>query len=90
MPFRHFLQQFRQPLGTAHLEWLKRTPNDGLIRLLMLSEESILATTPEAIEEVMNIKSYDFQKPAHLRSGWVSAKTVPLTVADHLDLMHSV
>ncbi|ETS86322.1 hypothetical protein PFICI_00150 [Pestalotiopsis fici W106-1] len=33
----------------------------------MLSEESIIATTPEAIEEVMNIKSYDFQKPAHQR-----------------------
>jgi cytochrome P450 len=54
-------------MGTAHLDWVKQTPNDGLIRVLILTREVLLVTNPKAVDELMNIRSYDFQKDPEQR-----------------------
>ena len=50
-------------------EWIKSTPNDGLIHFLGFGQRGskLILTTPETIAEVLNNKAYDWEKPWRAR-----------------------
>jgi cytochrome P450 len=49
--------------GEPYRKWLHSTPNNGLIRFrVLLNEERVLLTSPQALREVLVTKAYVFQK----------------------------
>lgn len=53
-----------------HQEWINSIANDGLIYYTsVLNAERILLTSPQALNEVLTTKSYEFIKPSLLRNG---------------------
>jgi cytochrome P450 len=64
----HALTMFSRPAGVWHLRIMKETPNDGLIRTLgFFHSDTLLATSPEALADVLVHKNYDFEKPPWVR-----------------------
>jgi len=65
----HGLSIFKKPIGSAHLKFIKETPNDGLIYIIgFFHETRVLLTSPAALAEVLVHKSYDFEKPPFIRT----------------------
>lgn len=65
-----FKRILEEPSGVPHQEWTNSIPNDGLILYTsLLNAERLLLTSPQALNEVLTTKSYDFVKPAFLRNG---------------------
>lgn len=59
-----------EPTGEPHKDWINNIPNEGLIYYTtILNEGRLLVTSPQALSEVLTIKSYDFIKPQTLRNG---------------------
>lgn len=66
----HFAIIAKEPTGTPHRRWLNEVPNDGLIYYrALLNQERLLITSPQALSEVLTLKSYDFIKPQMVRNG---------------------
>lgn len=60
----------KEPSGVPPRRWASEIPNNGLIRYLHLfNRERLLLTSPQALSEVLTVKSYDFVKPELLRIG---------------------
>lgn len=60
---------FKKPIGSAHLQMMRDTPNDGIIYIKGFFHESrLLLTSPAALAEVLVHKSYDFEKPPWVRT----------------------
>ncbi|OJD40427.1 cytochrome p450 [Diplodia corticola] len=58
-----------RPPGGEFLNWVKTIPNDGLIRFRgFFNVDRIIPTHPRTIADVLVHNSYDFEKPARLRS----------------------
>lgn len=55
-----------RPPGVNLIKWMRTVPNEGIIAFTGLFHLSIrlLATTPEAISDVLNTNAYDWEKPA--------------------------
>lgn len=82
-PFRHLPQPkggslfngqwttlIKEPSGIPMRRWINEIPNDGLIYYRHLfNRDRLLVTSPKALAEVLQTKSYDFVKPDLLRSG---------------------
>lgn len=59
---------FQRPPGQPHLDIMKSTPNNGIIRVLgFFHADRLILTSPAALADVLVNKTYDFEKPA-----WVS------------------
>ncbi|TAQ86556.1 hypothetical protein B7494_g5114 [Chlorociboria aeruginascens] len=59
-----------EPSGAPMADWVNSIPNNGLMRYLgILNSERIIATSPEALREVLSTNSYDFCKPPELATG---------------------
>ena len=58
-----------RPPGKRIQEWIRDTPNDGLIhfRAFFHYHSRLIPTTPETLAEVLNAKAYDWHKPAPAR-----------------------
>ncbi|KAI9890484.1 MAG: hypothetical protein M1814_003968 [Vezdaea aestivalis] len=56
--------------GAPMQEWINTIPNDGLIYYRgLFNSDRIMPTSPQALSEILNQKSYDFVKPAQVREG---------------------
>lgn len=69
-----FMGQFKrirtEPSGAPMVDWVDEIPNQGLLRYLAIfNAERIIITSPKGLSEVLTTKSYDFQKPYHVRAG---------------------
>ena len=65
----HGIDILRRPPGQAHLNIMKATPNDGIIRVLdFFHTDRLLVTSPAALADVLVNKSYDFEKPPWTRA----------------------
>jgi cytochrome P450 len=59
----------RQPPGSHFLEWIKQTPNDGVLLLRSFFHRNrLLLTKPKALADVLVAHPYDFEKPARIRN----------------------
>jgi hypothetical protein len=66
----HYGRIFKEFTGMPQRDWIDTVPNDGVILYRWLfNEPRVLVTNPKAIGEVLVQKSYEFVKPARLRSG---------------------
>lgn len=61
----HLVQEFAKPAGSTFRHWVDTVPNSGLIyfRGFLQGFPRLLLTSPEALQEVLVTKSYDFEKP---------------------------
>ncbi|KAL1601012.1 hypothetical protein SLS59_005680 [Nothophoma quercina] len=60
---------FQRPPGQAHLNIMKTTPNEGIIRTLgFFHTDRLIVTSPAALADVLVNKSYDFEKPPWSRA----------------------
>lgn len=51
------------------LDWMRTIPNDGLIHFrTILNRSIVLATSHQALLDVMNTNTYDFEKPWLVRN----------------------
>lgn len=69
--FGHGFPWIRQlPLGTLILKWIQEVPNEGLIsfRTFFHLGDCLIATSPEAVMEIVNNHSYDWAKAAPTRN----------------------
>jgi cytochrome P450 len=65
----HGFTMFKRPSGSAHLQMMKDTPNDGIILIRGLFHDSrLLLTSPAAMADVLVHRSYDFEKPPWTRT----------------------
>lgn len=65
----HGIIMFQRPPGQAHLNIMKATPNDGIIRTLgFFHTDRLILTSPAALADVLVNKSYDFEKPPWSRA----------------------
>lgn len=65
----HGIIMFQRPPGQAHLNIMKATPNDGIIRILgFFHTDRLILTSPAALADVLVNKSYDFEKPPWSRA----------------------
>lgn len=54
--------------GANILRWITEIPNDGLLRTTSIDcSDLLITTTPQAMADVMNHNSYDFEKPIRAR-----------------------
>jgi hypothetical protein len=61
---------FKEPSGQPARRWIREIPNNGLIRYHhAMNSERVLVTTPKALAEVLVAQSYEFIKPAQLKTG---------------------
>lgn len=68
--YGHWRTLLKEPSGIPQRRWANEIPNDGLIRYLHLwNHERLLVTSPKGLAEVLTTKSYEFIKPALLRTG---------------------
>ena len=82
----HWNTLLKEPSGIPQRRWANDIPNDGLIRYLNLwNDERLLVTSPKGLAEVFTTKSYDFVKPALLRSGIGRVLGVGLLLAEGED-----
>ncbi|KAK4936808.1 hypothetical protein LTR10_022397 [Elasticomyces elasticus] len=66
----HWMTLLKEPSGIPMRRWANEIPNNGLIRYLHLfNRERLLLASPQALSEVLTLKSYDFVKPELLRLG---------------------
>ena len=64
-----FAKIFREATGDPQLQWVDTIENRGLIRYLeFLNAERIIPTKPTVLHEVLQSKSYIFEKPALIRN----------------------
>ncbi|KAJ8106899.1 hypothetical protein OPT61_g9238 [Boeremia exigua] len=64
----HGLILFQRPPGQAHLNMIKATPNNGIVRAIgFFHTERLIVASPAAVADVLVNKSYDFEKPTWLR-----------------------
>ncbi|GAM83041.1 hypothetical protein ANO11243_010270 [Dothideomycetidae sp. 11243] len=50
--------------GEPYRQWINSTPNNGLIKFrVLMNQERLLLTSPEALREVLVTKAYQFVKP---------------------------
>lgn len=65
----HGFSSFETPPGYNFQEWMNKVPNQGLIhfRGFFHCGSTLLATTPEVLQEVLNTHAYDYEKPATAR-----------------------
>lgn len=56
---------YKEPTPPQIVEWIKKTPNNGLVRYYGIGgTQRVLLTSPDAVREVMVTKRYEFfQKP---------------------------
>lgn len=71
--FRPFLGHgaimFQRPPGQAHLDIMKSTPNNGIIRIFsFFHAERLILTSPAALADVLVNRCYDFEKPPWSRA----------------------
>lgn len=65
-----FNRILKEPTGVPHQEWINSVPNDGLIYYTSLFNGArLLPTSPQALNEVLVTKNYEFIKPQMLRNG---------------------
>jgi cytochrome P450 len=65
----HGLLNFQRPPGAALLKMMKETPNEGIILFRsFFHTDRLLLTSPAAIADILVHKSYDFEKPAWVRT----------------------
>lgn len=65
----HGIIMFQRPPGQAHLNIMKTTPNEGIIRTLgFFHTDRLIVTSPAALADVLVNKSYDFEKPPWSRA----------------------
>lgn len=65
----HGLILFQRPPGQPHLDIIKATPNNGIVRALgFFHAERLIVASPAAVADVLVNKSYDFEKPTWLRN----------------------
>jgi cytochrome P450 len=65
----HGIIMFQRPPGQAHLNIMKTTPNDGIIRTLgFFHTDRLILTSPAALADVLVNRSYDFEKPPWSRA----------------------
>src|SRR5690242_2720768 len=65
----HALILFQRPPGQPHLDIIKATPNNGIVRTLgFFHAERLLVASPAAVADVLVNKTYDFEKPTWLRN----------------------
>jgi cytochrome P450 len=65
----HGVIMFQRPPGQPHLEIMKRTPNEGIVRTLgFFHTDRLIVTHPAALADVLVNKSYDFEKPPWSRA----------------------
>ncbi|KAJ4318078.1 hypothetical protein N0V94_004603 [Neodidymelliopsis sp. IMI 364377] len=65
----HGIIMFQCPPGQAHLNIMKTTPNDGIIRTMgFFHTDRLILTSPAALADVLVNKSYDFEKPPWSRA----------------------
>lgn len=65
----HGIIMFQRPPGQAHLNIMKATPNEGIIRTLgFFHTDRLIVTSPAALADVLVNKSYDFEKPPWSRA----------------------
>ncbi|KAF9698490.1 hypothetical protein EKO04_003484 [Ascochyta lentis] len=65
----HGLIMFQRPPGQAHLNIIKATPNNGIIRTLgFFHTDRLIVSSPAALADVLVNKSYDFEKPPWSRA----------------------
>lgn len=63
-PWAHADLIRKQSNGEAIRTWINSVPNDGIVQFRALfNEERLFLTTPEALEEVLVKRNYDFIKP---------------------------
>lgn len=56
--------------GARARRWINEIPNDGLIAYrFLLNRYRVLATSPEALKEILVTKSYEFTKPPATKKG---------------------
>ncbi|RDW72924.1 hypothetical protein BP6252_06831 [Coleophoma cylindrospora] len=76
-PLRHIPRAKQPPLRRRLLiepdsrqceEWMRETPNDGLIRYSgILGAERILVTDPRGVRDILQLQPYSFVKPGPIR-----------------------
>lgn len=60
----------REPTGEPMKDWMENVPNEGIIYYrTFLNAGRVLITSPKALQEVLQTKSYDFVKPWQIREG---------------------
>jgi cytochrome P450 len=60
---------FKKPPADDFLKWIDNVPNDGLIAFQgIFHQPKVILTSTKALAEVLSQKSYDYEKPARLRS----------------------
>lgn len=65
----HGIIMFQRPPGQPHLNIMKATPNEGIIRTLgFFHTDRLIVTNPAALSDVLVNKSYDFEKPPWSRA----------------------
>jgi cytochrome P450 len=65
----HGIIMFQRPPGQPHLDIMKATPNEGIVRTLgFFHTDRLIVTNPAALADVLVNKSYDFEKPPWLRA----------------------
>ncbi|KAJ8612972.1 hypothetical protein MRB53_037180 [Persea americana] len=64
--FGNLRSDLARPIGKSYLDWMNTVPNNGLIytRGFMHGFPRLVLTTPEAIQEVLVTRAYDWVKPA--------------------------
>ncbi|PIA95983.1 Cytochrome P450 3A9 [Cercospora beticola] len=64
----HAMAEFEHPAGATFLDWMKQIPNDGLIRYRgPLHENTLFVAGPNALQEVLVTRAYEFEKPPKIR-----------------------
>ncbi|KAJ4381079.1 hypothetical protein N0V86_003426 [Didymella sp. IMI 355093] len=65
----HGIILFQRPSGQPHLDIMKATPNEGIVRTLgFFHTDRLIITNPAALADVLVNKSYDFEKPPWTRA----------------------
>ncbi|KAJ5951503.1 uncharacterized protein N7479_009916 [Penicillium vulpinum] len=60
---------FDSPRGTKPLHWIKTVPNEGLIHMRDIFNQSyVIPTSHQALLDVMSTNTYDFEKPWRMRN----------------------
>ncbi|EGP83633.1 putative P450 monooxygenase [Zymoseptoria tritici IPO323] len=65
----HGMVTFERPNGVTFLKWMKEIPNDGLIYFRgFFNADRLIVTNGKILAELLVAKSYEFTKPAPVRS----------------------
>ncbi|KAJ5549695.1 hypothetical protein N7535_002368 [Penicillium sp. DV-2018c] len=65
----HAEMVFDSPRGTKPLHWMKTIPNEGLLHIRdMFNQSYLLPTNHQALLDIMSTNTYDFEKPWRARN----------------------